>query len=283
MKFEGGIDKLSFWENNWLTDMGGWFPGERVVLRGQDMFSELKDLTWMGQLMLGICGRQFDEKQVQLFDGIWRISTSFPDPRLWNNRIAALAVSARSTSNLGVSAGLAVSEATIYGHRPLLATMKFLCSTQELLERGEPLASILIERLNIQVNGRPGSGKNRQVAKIPGFGRPITKQDERVIPLLEFAETLGFSDGVYVRLANDIESMLQSFGHNLRMNISMLMGAMCADQGLTPRQYYHYITLCFSAGIMFCARDAEKKPEGSFFPHRCECIDYQGPGMRDWE
>jgi len=67
------------------------------------------------------------------------------------------------------------------------------------------------------------------------------------------------------------------------MNISTLMGAMCADQGLTPRQYYHYITLCFSAGIMFCARDAENNPEGSFFPCRCESIDYQGPGMRDWE
>ena len=122
---EGGSYKQSFWENNWLTDMGGWFPGERVVLRGQDMFSELKDLTWMGQLMLGICGRQFDEKQVQLFDGIWRISTSFPDPSLWNNRIATLAVSARSISKLGVSAVLAVSEATIHGHRHVLATMNF--------------------------------------------------------------------------------------------------------------------------------------------------------------
>ena len=182
MKFEGEIDKLEFWENNWLTDMGGWFPGERVVLRGQDMFSELRDLSWMGQLMFGICGRQFNKKQVQLFDGIWRISTSFPDPRLWNNRIAALAVSARSTSNLGVSAGIAVSEATIYGHRPLLATMNFLYTTQKKLERGVSLESILKERLDRLVNGRPGSGKNRQVAKVPGFGRPITKQDERVIP-----------------------------------------------------------------------------------------------------
>ena len=42
---------------------------------------------------------------------LW-VNTSYPDARIWNNRVAALAGSARSTGNLGVSAALAVSEAS---------------------------------------------------------------------------------------------------------------------------------------------------------------------------
>lgn len=282
MSDKGEVGDLGRWQDNWPTEMGAWFPGERVVLRGKDMLNDLGDLSWMGLLLFGICDRHFNKKQLQLFEGIWSISTSFPDPRLWNNRIATLAVSARSTSNLGVSAGLAVSEAIIYGHRPLLAAMNFLCATQCERENGGSLESVLLERLKKTPAGRPGAGKNRQVAKIPGFGRPITERDERVKPLLSLAEKLGFEDGAHVVLARDIESTLQLLGYDLRMNIATLMGAMCADQGLTPRQYYHYITLCFSAGIVFCAYDAGQKPEGAFLPLRCEQINYQGPAFRSW-
>ena len=45
---------------------------------------------------------------------IWT-HTSYPDARLWNNRVAALAGTARSTGTLGIAAALAVSEAKIYG------------------------------------------------------------------------------------------------------------------------------------------------------------------------
>ncbi len=278
---------LSAWEDNWTTEMGAWFPGERVVFRGQDLFADLLiepgQLSWMGLMLYGICGRKFDEQQLKLFEGIWSISTSFPDPRLWNNRIAALAVSARSTSNLGLSAGLAASEAIIYGHRPLVASMHFLCDTRQRLIKDESLEQVLEQRLTRSVPGKPGAGKNRQVAKIPGFGRPITAQDERIQPLLALAEHLGFDKGGHVVLAREIELALQCLGHNLRMNIATLMGALCADQGLNVRQYYHYITLCFSAGIMCCAYDAEQKPQGTFFPLPCERIDYSGPAQRQWE
>ena len=95
---------LEDYEDNWETGLGAWFPGERVVFRGMDLFSDLKDMPWMGLLLFGITGRIFNKSQIQLFEAIWTISVSFPDPRLWNNCIAALAGSARSTAHLGVSA-----------------------------------------------------------------------------------------------------------------------------------------------------------------------------------
>ena len=213
--------------------MGAWFPGERVVLRGKDMFHDLKGLSWMGVLLYGITGRLFDERQIRLFEGIWTISTSYPEPRLWNNRIAALAGTARSTETLGVSAAIAVSEAIIYGHRPLIATMDFLLNVKSRLTDGTELSELLIKELNkagSSNTGRPGSGQNRRVAVIPGYGRPITHRDERIQPLMDLANSLGYGDGSILELAFRIEQFLLDNGTNLHMNVAALMAGLAADQ-----------------------------------------------------
>jgi len=274
---------LNQWEQTWETAMGAWFPGERVLFRGKELLQELNQLSWMELILFGITGRQFQPNQIKLFEAIWVISTSFPEPRLWNNRIATLAGTSRSTVNLGVSAGIAASEAIIFGHRPLLATIDFLKKTQQRLANGEVLTNLIKEALNAQTRGRPGSGLNREVAKVPGFGRPITTNDERLQPLLTTAQNLGFTNGIHVLLAQRIEDALQQQGHNLYMNVATLMGALCADQDLSPREYYHYVSLCFTGGLLPCAIDAQSKPEGAFFPLRCDRIKYQGPKKRQWK
>ena len=106
---------LAAWENTWTTSLGAYFPGERVVLRGRDLFTELKDLSWIGLLIYGITGNIPDQKSVRLLNGIWTLATSYPDPRIWNNRIGALAGTARSTATLGVSAG--IDDEAVVTHR----------------------------------------------------------------------------------------------------------------------------------------------------------------------
>lgn len=275
-------DILSEWEGRWRTDLGAWFPGERVVLRGRDLMSDVGRKPWMAVLLFGITGREFTAEQIRLFEGIWSISTSFPEPRLWNNRIAAITGSARSSSALGVSAGVAVSEAIVYGHRPLLATMDFLRRCVSHVTAGKNLRELLATMLNADVRGSPGAGKNRQLAKIPGFGRPITSRDERIAALYALASELGFRNGNHVLMAEKVQNTLLEMGHEWYMNISVLMGAMAADQELSTKEYYHYIILCFCAGLIPCAFDALENPEGAFFPLRCENIRYVGFGPRKW-
>lgn len=275
-------DVLAEWEGRWRTDLGAWFPGERVVLRGRDLMSDVGRQPWMAVLLYGITGRDFTPEQIRLFEGIWSISTSFPEPRLWNNRISALTGSARSSSTLGVAAGIAVSEAIVYGHRPLLATMDFVRQCVIRVRSGENLRDVLQSKLKAESAGNPGSGKNRQLAKIPGFGRPITSRDERIVALYELASQLGCRDGEHIQMVELIQSTLLEMGHEWHMNISALMGSMAADQGLNTSEYYHYIILCFCAGLIPCAVDALEKPEGAFFPLRCENIAYVGAGPRLW-
>jgi len=256
-------------EQRWVTAMGAWFPGERVVYRGKDLFHELKGLSWMGLLLYGITDRMLDGKQLQLFEGVWTICTSYPDPRLWNNRIAALAGTARSTAALAVGAANMVSEASIYGGRPVIRSIDFLLRAQRLLARGTGLQEVVRTELKL----RRG---------IAGYGRPLINADERVKPMLALAEELGFESGAYVTLAFDVERVLLQGRWRLKMNIAALLAGLAADQGLSREEYYQFMVLCFSAGMFPCYADALNKPEGAFFPLRCERINYVGGRRRQW-
>ncbi len=94
--------------------VGGCFMGSHVVFRGKDLHAELGDASWLDLYLFGITGRRFSSAQLRLLEAVW-VYTSYPDARIWNNRVAALAGSARSTGNLAISAALAASEAAIFG------------------------------------------------------------------------------------------------------------------------------------------------------------------------
>lgn len=256
-------------EDRWVTTMGAWFPGERVVFRGQDLFYDLKDLSWMALLLYAITGRILDERQVRLFEGMWTLCISYPEPRLWNNRVAALAGTARSTAALAISAANAISEATIYGQRPIIRAIDFLLRTQEQLDKGADLVELVRAEL----------GKYRVIA---GYGRPVTQRDERIGPLMALAKELGFSAGPYVKLAFAVEETLLQSRWRLHMNIAAVAAALAADQGLSPQEYYQFLVLGFSVGMFPCYLDTLNKPEGAFFPLSCDRIAYEGRPHRLW-
>jgi citrate synthase len=264
-----GPEFLKKYVDRWETDLGKWFPGERVVFRGKDLLTELKDMSWMGLFLYGITGRFFKENQIRLLEGICTLTTSYPEPRLWNNRIAALAGTARSSGKLGLAAAIAVSEAKIYGHRANAGTVDFLFEAKEVLEAGDNLEQFVYSQL----------AKKR---KIGGFGRPLTDVDERIGPLMNLAESLSLAQGAFVRMVFEIKDILKRRTPPLQMNVSALATALIADQGLSKQEISHYRASYFSIGIIPCYIDAATKPEGAFFPLSCERIKYEGRARRKW-
>ena len=77
--------KLEKFEDNWQTSIGGWSLEGKVVLRGKDVFTELNDKPWMEYLLYAATGKE-SPKIARLMEAMWVICTSFPDPRIWNNR-----------------------------------------------------------------------------------------------------------------------------------------------------------------------------------------------------
>jgi len=264
------VDDLFNYEDNWVTAMGAWYPGEKVIFRNHDLFNELNEISWMELMLYGITGRRFNQQQIELFNRMWVLCTSYPDPRIWNNRIAALAGTVRSTCSLAIGAATAISEATIYGRRPDIRAIDFLQKTQTKLENGEDLDDLVVAEIK----------KYRGIA---GYGRPIINADERIAPITNEMEKLGFKDGTYIKLAFSVEKSLQKTPWPLAMNVGAVLAALAADQGLTPKQHYQFMTLCFSAGMFPCYIDALNNPEGSFFPLRCERIQYEGKPKRKWQ
>ena len=264
-----GPERLLEAENNWVTRMGAWFPGERVVFRGQDLHVDLKDMSWMELYLFSITGRRFTGARLKVLNAIWTY-TSFPEPRLWNNRVAALAGTARATGALGVVAGMAISEASIYGLRPCIRAIDFLQHAKQHLDTGETLIEVIEEEL-------------RRYRSIAGYGRPITRTDERIPYMRTLLRETGMDLGAYVCLASDIETLLQEGRWRWQMNIAALCAAITADMGFTPREHYLFLIPCFVAGMLPCLIEASEKPEGTFFPLRCERLAYEGQPLRRWD
>ena len=264
-----GPEQLLENEDHWVTRMGLSFPGERVVFRGKDLLNDLKNMPWMGLLLYGITGREFNESQIRLFEGIWVLSSSYPDPRLWNNRVASLAGTARSTGSLGIGASIAVSEASIYGQRPVIRCIDFLQRTKIKLDAGAELAGLIHEDI-------------RKYRGIPGYGRPIVSRDERIAPMIKLAEEVGLSGGAHFKLAFQVDEVLAEKRLRMRMNIAAVGAALAADMEFSSREYYMFTIMCFTAGMFPCMIEAGEKTEGTFLPVRCERIAYQGIPRRVW-
>ncbi|MDD2914773.1 MAG: citrate/2-methylcitrate synthase [Gallionella sp.] len=250
------------------TKVGACWPGTRAVFRGHDLHRDLHDTDWLELYLFGITGRRFTPRQVKLLHGIWVI-TSYPDARIWNNRVAALAGSSRSSPVLGLAAALAVSEARIYGGGPGLRAIDFFLRAGKALASGQALREFITGELTVR--------------HIYGYGRPIDSCDERLPWLVNLAKEQGQDQGQHFKIAFEVEKILLEMGKtNLRMNYAGMTSALGADLGLTPREFHLFRVPMFLAGMPPCWVEAAEKPQGTLFPTPCDGITYEGVGQRAW-
>lgn len=248
--------------------MGTFYPGSHVIFRGHDLHKDLKEMDWVELYVFGITGRRFTEAQLRLMHAMWTY-TSYPDARLWNNRVAALAGSSRSTGTLGIAAALAVSEASLYGRGIDMRAINFLIHTHKQIDEGTELAECVRRELN----------SHRSIA---GFGRPLINGDERNPHLLALAKNLGLDQGYYLRLALAIEDALLAGRYRMKMNYGALVAALAADLGFTPREYYLFSFPAFLTGMPPGFIESSDKPEGTLYPVPCADILYEGQTRRSW-
>lgn len=251
------------------TGVGACWPGSRAVFRGHDLHKDLRNSDWMDLYLFGITGRRFTPEQIKLLHGIW-VTTSYPDTRIWNNRVAGLAGNARSTPVLGITAGLAISEAWIYGGVPGVKAIDFFQRAGKAINDGRNIRDIVEEEL-----------ATRKL--VFGFGRPIDSRDERLPWLADIARSLGLADGLHFKLAFEVEKILLDMGKlNLLMNYAGLTASLAADLGLSPREFHLFRVPMFLAGMPPCWEEAANKPEGTLFPTPCGEIAYEGVAQRPW-
>lgn len=250
------------------TRVGACWPGSRAVFRGHDLHRDLAGVDWLELYVFGITGRRFTAQEIKLLHGIWAL-TSYPDTRLWNNRVGALAANARSSSVLGLSAAIALTEAGIYGGGPGIRAIDFFVRAGKAVHSGVDIGDFVRSELASRW--------------IYGYGRPINSNDERLPALIALVEAQGLDSGRHYRLAFAVEKILLAESKPfLKMNYAALTAALGADLGFTPRQYHLFNILKTLAGMPPCIVEAAEKSEGTLFPTPCEKITYQGVGRRPW-
>jgi citrate synthase len=251
------------------TRVGACWPGTRAVFRGHDLHEDLRNSDWLELYLFGITGRRFTPQETRLLHGIW-VMTSYPDARIWNNRVAGLAGSARSTPILGLTGAQAVTEARVYAGGPGLRAIDFYLRAGKAVASGQDLKDVVLREL--------------ESSYIYGFGRPINSRDERLPWLMDLARSLGLAEGRHLQLAFEVERILvEDIGKTaLQMNYAGLTAALGADLGLTPRQWHIFRFPIVLAGMPPCWLEAAEKPEGALFPIPCDGIDYEGLPERPW-
>ncbi|QNM98242.1 hypothetical protein [Chitinimonas koreensis] len=253
------------------TQAGACFPGDRAVFRGHDLHADLRDIDWMELYLFGITGRRIEPRQREVLHVLWTC-TSYPDARLWNNRVAALVGAGRGTGAMAIGAAIAVSEAAIYGWQPEFTAADFLHRARRRVDAGETLEAVVKEEL----------ARHRLLL---GYGRPVAtlEVDERITVVVELLEKLGLGVGPHLALAFEVERTLLALGRRLPINYAAAIAAVSLDLGLSPRECYLFFLPSFMAGMPPCYQEAAAKPEGATFALRCAQIDYTGPAKRDWD
>ena len=250
-------------------DIGASFVGERVVLRGKDLFTELNDISWFKHFIFSITNKMFSDNEIKLMEKIWSLTMSYPDPRIWNNRVAALSASANSTGALAVAASTACSEANIYGTNAGYLAIDFIKRALTIFDKNENLTRFVLDELKLK-------------RSIPGFGRPVANSDERIKSVHKEAKKLGLADGPHTKLIFEIEKILHKSRYKLALNAAGINSALIADIGFTSREQYYGIITAFSAGILPCFIDTVNHKEGTFFPLACKRLNYKGTNIRHW-
>lgn len=267
------LNDLTQLHQHYPTSSGLAFLSECSIFKNKDLHHELGSLDWFSLNLFGITGREFQQKELEVLNYIW-LSTSYADIRIWPNRIAALASSARTTPILAMVGGIASCDAELFVAKPLVSCLSMYLSIGKQLEtrkqehKNSSLNTIIEEKINSKKT-------------IFGYGRPITSTDERVPHLVKFLHERDMDNGRYFKMAFKIEAILKE-KKNIQMNIAALYAAVCADFGFNEVQMNLFVSLLVYAGMPPCYLDTLEKPAGTLLPLKCSDIAYTREETRAW-
>ncbi|MEX1056845.1 MAG: hypothetical protein WED11_03875, partial [Natronospirillum sp.] len=164
---------------------GGWRIGQQVLSHGYDLMQEVVgQFSYMQVVLLNATGRMPSKELAQWFEAC-HICLSWPDPRIWCNRIGALGGSARVSAVAATCAGVMAADSRVYGIKPIIEGVELIRRAKVATDKGiaidEFIASIVESK-----GGKP---------HIMGYARPIVKGDERIEVMRRVTADLGYSEG----------------------------------------------------------------------------------------
>jgi hypothetical protein len=225
-----------------------------------------------GLLALAIVGRRFDSNDRMMLDEI-ATATNVADPRIWPLKLVRVASAYGGHLAAMAAATVCLGGASV-GEESAGRAAQFLVELRDaLLAAGaDPMQAD--DRI-WEEHSRRSFAQSRPV----GFDVPFRVRDERVEILTQRVAARGRSELPYWRFFEKAADTLWRI-HNVRPNMTLAVGAICLDMGLTPREIGPLTTAIGTAGYWAnaCEGAQQKPPSLQALPD--SCVRYTGPPPR---
>ena len=252
------------------TSKGGWQVGSGIATHGYSLLDDIHGQCSVFQvIVLNVTGRLPERRLADFLEGLF-ICLSWPDARIWCNKIGAFSAMTRSTATAAVAAGGLAGNSTMYGPGTVPAVDGFLRSAHQFVVKDGGSIEDFISK-----HGYRGG---RLYA--PGFSRPLARGDKRIERMRDYAAELGYETGTYETLANDIAAHLgEREGEDL--NLSGYFTAFMYDRGYSMQELMGITAWCISTGVYAAYFEQISRPPEAFLSLRVSDINYTGPGPRE--
>ncbi|MBI3773241.1 MAG: hypothetical protein HY272_11150 [Gammaproteobacteria bacterium] len=269
-------DKTRFWDERRgviRNRRGGWIIGEAVYNHGYSMMDDLVGYnSYFQVLLLNITGRLPEKRLADWIEASF-ICLSWPDPRIWCNKMGAYAGTMQCSPVAAASMGILAADSRMYGAGALREGAEFIIQARKARQRGVSIRDIISSALAKKKRG----GKDSAV--IMGYARPIATGDERVPAMERVSKELGFEIGGHLELAYEIEAEIRNL-QNESINMLGYSVAFLVDQGFSVDEITRIYSTWVSSGVHACYAEYRDQPPESFLPLCCNDIDYQGKAHR---
>ena len=252
-----------------FSKKGGWQIGSGIETHGYSLLDEIHGKCSLFQVMiLNVTGRLPERRLADLVEGVF-ICSSWPDPRIWCNKLGAFSAMTRTSATAAIAAGGLAGDSKLYGAGTGVSIDAFITEAdQRINNEGWSLPSFM----------EAVAYKNGKL-QAPGYARPLAKGDERVVAMRRYASELGFQPGHFESLANRIEDYLfERDGEGL--NSSGYFVVFMKDQGYTIDEIMGIAAWAIATGVYASYFEYVDQPPGIFLPLRISDIVYSGPAKR---
>lgn len=245
---------------------GGWRIGVGVESHGYDLINELVGhFSYMQVVVLNATGNMPSKSLADWIEAM-HICLSWPDSRIWCNRIGALGGAVGASPISSVCSGTMAADSRVYGISPIVDGVKFIQRARHEIELRNITVEKFVDSEVEKIGDKP---------YLMGYARPVAKGDERISAMERVSNELGFKAGPHLTLAYKIEQVLAK-RFDETMNINGYGSAFMADQNMSPVEIYRIFSVMVASGVAACFVDNADNERGLFAPMRVTDIRYEG-------
>ncbi len=248
---------------------GGWRVGSGITTHGYSLLEDIhRNCSVFQVLILNVSGKLPERRLADLVEGLF-ICLSWPDPRIWCNKMGVFSAMTRSSATAAIACGGLAGDSKMYGAGTGPAIESFVTNAYEHIVEGSDSVETFIEEHAYR------GGK----LFAPGFARPLAKGDERIPAMRRYAKELGFEVGPYENMANQMEDYL-SHKDGEGLNLSGYFTVFMKDRGYTIDEIMGIAAWSVSTGVYAAYFEYINQPPEAFLSLKVDDIGYVGAEER---